>query len=148
MEGILIQDFEIVFQLVLACLLGGLLGLEREFLKKTAGLRTFILVCMGSTVFAIISKDAYDMFLGTTSFDPSRMASQVIVGIGFLGAGAIIKRGDEVHGVTTASGIWIAAAVGLAVGTQLYILAIVTAVLSLLVLIIVRKIEFWLNKRT
>lgn len=148
MEGILIQDFEIVFQLVLACLLGGLLGLEREFLKKTAGLRTFILVCMGSTVFAIISQSAYDMFLGTTSFDPSRMASQVIVGIGFLGAGAIIKRGDEVHGVTTAAGIWIAAAVGLAIGTQLYILGIMTAVLSLLVLIIVRKVEFWLNKRT
>lgn len=145
---ILQADLEMILQLALACLLGGMVGLEREYSKKTAGLKTYILVSLGATVFAIISQSAYDMFLGDTSFDPSRMASQVIVGIGFLGAGAIIKRGDEIHGVTTAAGIWIAAAIGLAVGTGLYFLAIATALIALIVLTLVRKIEFSIKRKT
>lgn len=132
------DNLETFFQLFLAVLLGSLIGLEREFAKKTAGVRTFALAAMGSCLFSIISG------LVTVS-DPSRIASQVVVGIGFIGAGLIFKKSEDkggaVLGLTTATTLWVAAAIGMAVGFKFYWLAISTTFLSLLVLVVFWYIE-------
>src|SRR3989338_7007715 len=117
---------QIIFRLILSALLSGIIGLEREFKHKPAGLRTNILVGLGSTLTMLTSLQFTD--------EPARIAAGVITGIGFLGAGLIIQGGGEVHGITTAATIWVVAAVGLAVGLGYYSAALVTTVISLLVL--------------
>ena len=127
--------YEIVFKLALACILGAMIGLERESLNRPAGLRTYTLVCVGSALAMIVSIDIYMQYYQTVNADPGRIAAQVISGIGFLGAGTIMREGASVRGLTTAAGLWVVACIGLAVGAGLYIPAVVTTILILFVLI-------------
>lgn len=127
--------YEIIFKLALAGILGGLIGLERESLNRPAGLRTYTLVTVGSALAMIVSLDMYFQYYQTVNADPGRIAAQVISGIGFLGAGTIMREGATVRGLTTAAGLWVVACIGLAVGAGLYIPAIVTTILILFILI-------------
>jgi putative Mg2+ transporter-C (MgtC) family protein len=133
--------YEIIFKLALAGILGGLIGLERESLSRPAGLRTYTLVCVGSALAMIVSIDIYLQYYQTVNADPGRIAAQVISGIGFLGAGTIMREGASVQGLTTASGLWVVACIGLAVGAGLYVPAIATTILILFVLIYFIKFE-------
>lgn len=128
-------------KLVLACILGGLIGIERESLNRPAGFRTYTLVCVGSALAMVVSLDMYFEYYQNVSVDPGRIAAQVVSGIGFLGAGTIMKEGATVRGLTTAAGLWGVACVGLAVGAGMYVPAIVTTVLILCVLIYFAKFE-------
>ena len=139
---------QIIIQLFLAAILGGLLGLEREYQKRAAGLRTHSLVCLGSALFTIISLESF--YQGTAvvgiSFDPSRVISGIVLGVGFIGAGLIMHRGFKIEGLTTAAGIWVVAAIGVAVGLKLYFVAVFSAFLALAILSILRLLEekvFW-----
>ncbi|MEA1960024.1 MAG: MgtC/SapB family protein [Bacillota bacterium] len=135
------STFEIIFKLSLACILGGLIGLERESLNRPAGLRTYTLVCVGSALAMIVSLDMYFQYYRTVNADPGRIAAQVVSGIGFLGAGTILKEGATVRGLTTAAGLWVVACIGLAVGAGLYVPAIASTVLILFVLIYFVRFE-------
>jgi len=131
--------WETVFvRLVLAAFFGGIIGYQRERSEKPAGLRTHVLVCMGSALLMLVS---YYPFVGTMNADPSRIAAGAITGIGFLGAGAIISQGGIVKGLTTAASIWIMAAIGLAVGIGLYLPALFGTILVLLVLTLFKAME-------
>lgn len=141
------QNLEIFGQLALATVLGAIIGVERELARKTAGIRTFALVCLGSALFTVISQVALISFAGT-SYDPSRIASQVVVGIGFLGAGIIIFSGQKVRGLTTAAGLWVAAAIGMAVGYRFYPIAIFTTLLTVFVLVFLWFIEHTIIKKS
>ncbi len=127
--------------MALACILGGLIGLERESLNRPAGLRTYTLVCVGSTLAMIVSIDIFLQYYQNVNADPGRIAAQVVSGIGFLGAGTILREGATVRGLTTAAGLWVVACIGLAVGAGLYIPAIATTVLILFVLIYFIRLE-------
>src|SRR5687767_9349330 len=117
-----------LLKLGLALLIGTIIGAEREYKNKSAGLRTLILICLGSTLFTIISTS-----LGAEN-ETGRIASNIVTGIGFLGAGAIMKEGLTVSGLTTASSIWVTAALGMAVGAGDFYLAIFSTVIVLVVL--------------
>ncbi len=132
----MIRPEEIFLRLMLAALLGSLVGIERERLDWAAGLRTHMLVCLGSTLFMIVSAFGFTDILGAANvtLDPSRIAAQVVTGVGFLGAGTIILRRQVVRGLTTAASVWTVAAVGLAIGGGLYLAAISTTVLVLVIL--------------
>ncbi len=136
-----ISTFEIILKLALACVLGGIIGLERESLARPAGLRTYTLVCMGSTLAMIVSLQMYYQFQATVNADPGRIAAKVISGIGFLGAGTIMREGATVRGLTTAAGLWVVACIGLAVGAGMYAPAIVATAFILFILIYFFKIE-------
>lgn len=125
--------------LLVSVVLGGLIGLERELRGKPAGLRTNILICLGSCVFTIISANL-------SGSEPGRIAAQIITGIGFLGAGAIIHSGIGIHGLTTAAVIWVVASIGMACGTKMYPLAIFATVLALIVLLALPPFEKKLAK--
>ena len=130
------MEIEIISQLLLATFLGALIGLEREYKRKEAGLQTYSLVALGACLFTVISFALFNSFLAKTgiSFDPSRVIQAIAIGIGFIGAGVIFRQSSGIAGLTTAAGLWTTAAIGIAVGTGLYFLAIFTALLSLLVL--------------
>lgn len=128
-------------QILLAALLGALIGFEREYRRKAAGLRTYTLVAVGSALFTLLSVYGFENVSGGFAVDPSRIAANIVVGIGFLGAGLIFLTGNEVRGLTTAAGVWIVAALGMAVALELYNLAIFTALVTLAVLILFRFIE-------
>jgi len=130
------MDYQIIIQLLLASFLGGLIGLEREYKKKEAGLRTYSLVCLGSAFFVIVSYQVFDLFYGKQGldFDPTRIIGQIVLGVGFLGAGLIIFRGFHVEGLTTAAGLWVTAAVGTAIGAKLYLPAILVALMTIIIL--------------
>lgn len=128
---------EFIIRIFVAAVFGGLIGLEREYRAKEAGFRTHFLVALGSSLFMILSQYGFDTPLGIlpkTSFDPSRIASQVVTGIGFIGAGIIIFQKNVIRGLTTAAGLWVTSAIGLTCGAGLYILASATTVLVLLCL--------------
>lgn len=118
-------------RLVLAVVLGALIGIERELAKKTAGIRTHALVSLGACLFTSISLSAFKNFGAV--FDPSRIPSNIVVGIGFLGAGVIIFYEAKLQGITTAAGLWVAAAIGTAIGFGFNLLAIFSTFLTLLV---------------
>ena len=126
--------------MLLSCILGGLIGYEREARHKSAGLRTNILVCLGSCLVMMISVDIRD----GTSADAARIAAQVVSGIGFLGAGAIMKEGLSVVGLTTAACLWVVAGVGLAVGLGFYIGAVMTTGFVFLVLGVFGRYDSWM----
>lgn len=137
-------------QIVLAFLLGLALGIEREYVGKAAGMRTYSLISVGAALFTIISKSGFQEFMVDFSrYDPSRIASNIVVGIGFLGAGVIVLRGAKVEGLTTAAGMWVSAGIGMAVGVELYELATFTAILAFFILSILNRIDVdaWLLKR-
>jgi putative Mg2+ transporter-C (MgtC) family protein len=129
---------DFVIRLALAAVLGGAIGLEREFRAKEAGMRTHFLVAMGSALFMILSQYGFDLALrhyaSTASFDPSRIASQVVTGIGFIGAGTIIFQKHVVRGLTTAAGLWVTSAIGMTIGAGLYTLGLASTVLVLICL--------------
>ena len=126
-------DWTFILRLLLAGFLGGLIGLEREMRAKGAGIRTHFIVALGSALFMIISMFAFE---GTDKFDSSRVAAGVVSGIGFIGGGVIIFQRNVIRGITTAAGMWVAAAIGLACGAgpKMYPIAIAATVLTLLVL--------------
>ena len=130
------MDYTIPLRLVLAALLGGCIGIEREMREKPAGLRTNMLVCMGSTLFMTIS-----LQLGTVFGDYTRIAAQIITGIGFLGAGAVLHSHGFVLGLTTAATIWIVAGVGMAIGSGFYGTAVFATLLSIVTLTLMSYIE-------
>ena len=129
-------QLRIFFQLLLAILLGGLLGLEREYKKREAGLRTYALVSLGAALFTIVAFENFKRFteISGISFDPGRIVNAIAIGIGFIGAGIIIYRRFHIEGLTTAAGLWIAGAIGVAVGSQFYWLATFATLLAILVL--------------
>jgi putative Mg2+ transporter-C (MgtC) family protein len=127
---------------MLAALLGAGIGLERELSGKSAGLRTNLLICLGASVFTIISRE---MVTGTSG-EVTRIAAQIVTGVGFLGAGAIIQDRHGVHGLTTAATIWLVASIGMACGAQFYILAIVASLIAVLALIGLRKLSKHLER--
>jgi putative Mg2+ transporter-C (MgtC) family protein len=129
---------ESLLRLALAALLGGLIGVERELREREAGLRTHLLVSLGSALFTIVGAYGFHAFLDSgqsvVRADPTRIAAQIVTGIGFLGAGAIIRQGLSVRGLTTAATLWVVAAVGLAAGAGYYSAAVSTTALVLLAL--------------
>jgi putative Mg2+ transporter-C (MgtC) family protein len=129
------QQFVATFQLMLAALLGGLIGLDRERRQHEAGLRTHILVCTGACLFTVLSWQAFP------GGDPGRVASQILPGIGFLGAGTILKYGRTIHGLTTATSIWVTAAVGMAIGAGAWFLALCATLMIWFVLSILHRVE-------
>ncbi len=132
---------ELVLRLVIAAGLGGAIGFEREINNRPAGLRTHILVCLGSCLIMILSTEAFG-----DSGDPARLAAQVVSGIGFLGAGTILRDGLNIRGLTTAATLWVSAGVGLATGVGYYIAAVTTAALVLFFLVFLRLIERRMKK--
>ena len=115
---------ELLLQLVLAAFLGAIVGVERNLAGKTAGMRTYALVALGSTLFSLMSTAAFAEYVGISSLDPSRVAAQIVVGIGFIGAGMIIFSENRLSGLTTAAGLWVTAAIGMAVAYKFYLIAI------------------------
>src|SRR2546426_12116097 len=111
-------QIEVVIRLAVAAVAGMAVGIERELREQAAGLRTHILVAVGSCLFTLVSVYGFESFAGqhTAAVDPSRVAAQIVTGIGFLGAGAIIRQGVNIRGLTTAASLWIMAAIGMAVG--------------------------------
>ncbi|WP_218093943.1 MgtC/SapB family protein [Paenibacillus solanacearum] len=137
---------------MLAVCLGGLVGLEREWNNHAAGLRTHILVCIGSAAIMLLSVYGFAAFVNETNVrtDPARLAAQVISGIGFLGAGTIMRTGSTVSGLTTAASVWVVAAIGLCVGAGFYYVAVLSTVMVLISLFVLNKWEKYLmrNRRT
>src|SRR5216117_1534171 len=131
------MDPSIPIKLILAAVLGGIIGLEREIRDKPAGLRTNILICVGSTLFMSISTKVAEILGG----DPTRIAAQIISGIGFLGAGAVLHSHGFVLGLTTAATIWVVAGVGMALGSGLYLVAVFATGMSLVTLYFLSFIE-------
>jgi putative Mg2+ transporter-C (MgtC) family protein len=141
---------EVVLSLSMAVLTGFALGLEREITNKHAGLRTHILVCLGSCVFTLLSIHGFPSFAigdnvladqSTGLRDTARVAAQIVTGIGFIGAGTVMRHGSSVHGLTTAATLWMAASIGMACGAEKYDIAIVATLFSILVLIGVKFFE-------
>ena len=134
---------DLVWRLLLAAGLGAAVGLEREYRQKPAGLRTNILIAIGSALFTILSSE-----MGHQSGTADRISAQIVTGIGFLGGGAILRNRDTVHGMTTAATIWVNAAIGVACGTGQFLLATVATALTLVVLVVLPPIETYFERRT
>ncbi len=139
----LIPHSEIIFRLLLAAILGAIVGAEREKASWFAGLRTHMLVCIGSTLIMIVSQYGFQDVLrkDLIVLDPSRVAAQVVSGMGFLGAGTILFWRNRIRGLTTAASLWAVAGVGLSIGGGLYLAAITTSILVLIVLSIIKPLE-------
>jgi putative Mg2+ transporter-C (MgtC) family protein len=130
-----------VLSIVLAVILGAVVGLEREIRGKAAGLRTNVLICLGAAVFTIISER---MAGGQDSI--TRIAAQIVTGVGFLGAGAVIQDRGGIHGLTTAATIWLVASVGMACGAKLYLLAVISTLIAIVVLAGLVQVEKFLGR--
>jgi putative Mg2+ transporter-C (MgtC) family protein len=139
----MITDLDITLRLAVAALLGSIVGFERERLLWAAGIRTHMLVCVGSCLLMIVSAYGFQhaLMMPHVILDPSRIAAQVVSGIGFLGAGSILARGQVVKGLTTAASIWAVAALGLAAGGGLYFAATISTVIILVILAGIKPIE-------
>lgn len=129
---------ELFLRLALAAALGMAIGIERELRRKPAGLRTNMLIALGSALFTIVSLEVGRMYSGAAA---DRIAAQIVTGIGFLGGGAILRSGSDVHGLTTAATAWVNAAIGMAAGTGAYAVALVGTILTLVVLVVLPPIE-------
>jgi putative Mg2+ transporter-C (MgtC) family protein len=141
MEQFFIQNSGVVLKLVIAVGLGLLVGAERFFVHKDAGMKTHALVSLGSAVFVLISEAMVQKYINLPGLNPTMIPSQIVVGIGFLGAGSIMLYGSQLRGLTTAGGLWVTAGIGMAAGFGFYNLAIIVTVLVLLILIIINIIE-------
>jgi putative Mg2+ transporter-C (MgtC) family protein len=146
-------DADILLKLLLSSLLGGVIGLEREVHGRPAGFRTHLLVSLGSTLFVLTSIQFYRNYgnfsgTGPVGTDPARIAAQVVAGIGFLGAGAIIREKASIRGLTTAACLWVAAAIGVAVGAGMYLTGVIVTALAVVNLVMLKKIENLLQKDT
>lgn len=136
------QEMELGLRMIMAVVCGAVIGAEREWHGKPAGLRTNILICLGAAIFAILSGH----IAAVSHTDPERIAAQVVTGIGFLGAGAIIRGDGGVHGLTTAATIWLVAAIGVACGAGFYLLAATATGITFIVLLGLVPIDKWLAK--
>ncbi len=132
---------EMIFRIILALLIGGIIGWEREKSHHPAGFRTHMLVCTGAAIVMITSFEIYNMFKGQTNLDPARLGAQVISGIGFLGAGTIIRDGFSITGLTTAATLWAVACIGLAIGSGVYTVGVLGGVLIIFILTILNSVE-------
>ncbi len=137
----MLTDNQIILRLVLSVVLSGLIGLERQMHKRYAGLRTHILVSLGSCLIMLTSLYVFDIYKDKVPLDPARIAAGVITGIGFLGAGTIIREREGVKGLTTAASLWVVAAIGLAVGCGFQKAAVYATILALVVLFFLRYVE-------
>jgi len=144
----MLGQWDMVIRLFVSCLLGGIVGYERQSRNKSAGLRTHILVSLGSCLIMILSIDEYSRVQGLTNADPGRLAAQVVSGIGFLGAGTIMKEGLTVRGLTTAASLWVVAGIGLAVGSGCFLGAFVVTGFVFLTLGSLSKIELFASNAT
>lgn len=144
-----ISEWQILVRLLSAAVLGGLVGLERERSQHAAGLRTHIMVCLGSCLMMLLSIYGFALFVNEINVrvDPARLAAAVITGVGFLGAGTILQTGRSVTGLTTAASVWVTAAIGLGVGAGFYFAAAVSTLLVLFVLWALNKLERKLFRR-
>ncbi len=137
-----IENADILLRIIFSIILGSIIGLERELTNKSAGLRTQIMVCLGSCLFTILS--IYGFSTAVTLYplgDPSRVAAQIITGIGFIGAGTVLRQGLTVTGLTTASTLWIVAAIGMACGCGKLNIAVVSTILAVAILVLIRIFE-------
>jgi putative Mg2+ transporter-C (MgtC) family protein len=130
--------------MLVSTILGTMVGWERQIGRKPAGLRTHILVCLGSTMFVLVARHAVAS-IGGPNLDPTRIIHGVITGVGFLGAGSIMRTEGYVHGLTTAASVWMVSAIGVAVGVHAYSLALIGTVLALIVLELFRWVERFLS---
>ncbi len=128
------EEAEMLLRIIVAALAGGFIGYERRRSAAPAGIRTLALVAMGSSTFTVISIFAFSTLDGEFVRDPARIAAQVATGIGFIGAGSIIRSGTSVRGLTTATGIWVAAALGMAAGAGLFVLTVGGTVMAMVIL--------------
>lgn len=145
--------WEIVLRLLVAAVLGGIVGIERESAGQDAGFRTHLLLSLGAATFGVISVGAFDDFIASSSatnvrVDVTRVASYVAAGIGFIGGGAILKHAGAVRGITTAASIWTAAAIGLAAGLGLWVAAATGTVIAVAALALLRPLSKWLGRRS
>ena len=137
-------EFNMSIRVVLAVFLGLCIGLERELSHKSAGMKTHSLVCLGSTIFTILSIYGFnyaDQNLIKITHDPARIAAQIITGIGFIGGGVVLHHGTSIKGITTAATLWVTAAIGMCIGCGLYYLAIFSTIISIIMLILEKLIE-------
>lgn len=143
MSQFFIQNSDIIIKLALAMLLGMIIGIERYLAHKTAGMRTYSLVAMGSCMLIIISEtiSLFYMPLVNVSINPFQVAAAIITGIGFLGAGVILHQESRIIGITSASGLWVASGIGIAVGFELYNLAIIATILTLFIFVVLWFLE-------
>ncbi len=140
-NGVEVTTTSSIFKLIISLILGSVVGWERKRKGQIAGIRTFALISMGSTLAMILSIYVPQEYLGLKNGDPGRIAAQVVTGIGFLGAGTIIQMKGSVRGLTTAAGIWIVAAIGMAVGVGMYAVSLVATILILVILLLLEQIE-------
>ena len=138
-----LSTIDITIRLVVAVLLGGFVGVERTLAGKTAGMRTYALVAMGSALFVLISQVVSEQLINFTNFDPLRMASQILVGIGFIGAGLVFHNQADMRtsGLTSAAGLWVSAGIGMACGFGLYTIGVMASLLTLLIFTIMWYVE-------
>ncbi len=137
----MLNDLELFMRLFLALILSGFIGLERQVHRHTAGLRTHILVGLGSSLIMLTSLYIFAIYKNEVALDPARIAAGVITGIGFLGAGTIMHEGAGVKGLTTAASLWVVAGIGLATGCGFYKAAFFTTILALITLFFLRYVE-------
>jgi putative Mg2+ transporter-C (MgtC) family protein len=141
----MIHDADVAVRILVAAAFGGLIGLEREWRDQPAGFRTHILVALGACLFTVVSGYGFQAFTGSTragiQADPTRIASQIVVGIGFLGGGTILRQGGSVRGLTTAASLWVTAAIGLSVGIGMYYAAGATTLLAFVCLAAFKPLE-------
>jgi putative Mg2+ transporter-C (MgtC) family protein len=146
-------ELQLLFRLLLASLLGGMIGLEREIHGRPAGFRTHLMVALGAALYMGISLHFYQVYGGLSDnlavrVDPGRVAAQIVVGIGFLGAGAIIREQAAVRGLTTAACLWVAAAIGTACGAGMLLIAVVVTGIALISLLVLKRVEEGLKRDT
>jgi putative Mg2+ transporter-C (MgtC) family protein len=141
------SDLDLIIRLLLAAVLGGLIGLEREVHGRAAGLRTHILVCLGAALIMLSSVNLFESYRDSSNIDPFRISAQVVSGIGFLGAGTIIRFRASVKGLTTAASLWASAGIGLSIGSGFYKGAFFTTALVLISLFFLTKLESRIIKK-
>ncbi len=142
----MMTSISIINRLILSVILGGIIGFEREVSKRSAGLRTHILVCLGSCLIMLTSLYVFDIYKDIVPLDPVRIAAGVVTGIGFLGAGTIIHSGEGVKGLTTAASLWLVAAIGLSIGCGFYLASLITSILAIIVLYVLGHLEGVIKK--
>jgi putative Mg2+ transporter-C (MgtC) family protein len=140
------ETADIFVKLFIAMFCGMLIGTERLLANKTAGMRTYALVSMGSALFVVISVLISSQYQSTVNFDPLRMAAQIIAGVGFLGAGLILVKNNQITGLTSSTGLWVSAAIGMSAGFGLFIVTAISTFLTLFIFIVLWFIEKQIQK--
>ena len=143
----MLTDGQIMLRLVIAAVLSGLVGFEREIHGRAAGFRTHILVCVGAALITMVSMYIAEIYQGTAQTDPARIAAQIVTGVGFLGAGTILRFRASVKGLTTAASLWTVAGIGLALGCGFYVGAMGTTAIVLVVLLFFGRMERKISKK-